>query len=1057
MSWSKSNSTRWAMWGGGAAVAATVCAAAGLAWQVHSAHPRSTREALGLARALVTGSCPAGYATLEDEGAEHRDGAVERDGMCALRRHPESGGLAEANDAFAQRHGQVPPAAYRAGLARKQAMLASGAQAKVSGASGQWVPYQSSPVIVNDPRYTEVSGEGLVKVSGRVDSFAYDPAGKRLFATIGTGGVWMTSDLGEHWVSVGESLPTQVVGSVGWSSANGGTLIVGSGEPTFGSSAHSGLGAFWSADLGQTWHQSTGIPDGLLTFKVEVDGSNAAVVYIATDRGLFRSADAGHSFVNVQLPVGSVTDNKGKTVNCAGDTGTDACQFANVITDVVVQAPGGTTSEAGGRVLAAVGYEMGIKDTTEGTYQRSPGNGLYASDTGAAGSFAQLTTIYGNGATPNGFATQERIGRVALGQALGDQQNHNFVYALVQDAVQLAGGTPYIDIPAVDSVTAKLPLPLVSSSFNGLYVSGDFGKTWTRLTDYANVVENPSTGSSLALVEASLGYAPGVQAWYNLVVKPDPTLQDGSGVPERVTFGLEEVWQNKTLVAQGGAAAAANELNYGVIGTYYSDATCLALNIGAIIPGVTLCPFRNPADSTTTTHPDQHALIYVPDGSGGVYLFVGDDGGVYRQHVAAGGTMDNAGWGEGNDAGFNTTLPYAISVAKDGTVWWGLQDNGSGYIDPSTNIPYMTFGGDGFYNQVDPDNSQLAYIEYASAAMYRSSDGGQNWTSIQPSQLTAAQFSNPFAMDPTNAKHLMTGGSEIVETLDAPNVTTSNWVQVYDLGKDAYGAGRQVSAVSLIGDAAYVGFCGACYVNHLPQSHPVATGIATNVNGDKAPQAGTSDGWHIAKLAGLPVRTITSIAIDPADTKTLYVTLSGYNGVDWAPPGSYLDGNTNIGSGHVFVSHDAGDSFTDISGDLPQTYAEAVILIGSQLAVGTDLGPYISSDLSGAHWVPLGNGMPNVPVDDLKLQPGSPNVLFAATYGRGVWRYSLTSGGGSSSGSGSSSSGAGGSSSGSGSSSSGGSSGGSGHSSGSGGGAFAPPLLLPLLLLGAARRRRRRG
>ena len=46
-------------------------------------------------------------------------------------------------------------------------------------------------------------------------------------------------------------------------------------------------------------------------------------------------------------------------------------------------------------------------------------------------------------------------------------------------------------------------------------------------------------------------------------------------------------------------------------------------NSGSPIPG-------------TTTHPDQHAGLFVPDGLGGVTLFAGNDGGVYKQHVAPG-------------------------------------------------------------------------------------------------------------------------------------------------------------------------------------------------------------------------------------------------------------------------------------------------------------------------------------------------------------------------------------------------------------------------------------
>ena len=46
---------------------------------------------------------------------------------------------------------------------------------------------------------------------------------------------------------------------------------------------------------------------------------------------------------------------------------------------------------------------------------------------------------------------------------------------------------------------------------------------------------------------------------------------------------------------------------------------------------------REPLVYGTTTHADQQSGLYVPDGDGGFAFIVGNDGGVYRQDVAAGG------------------------------------------------------------------------------------------------------------------------------------------------------------------------------------------------------------------------------------------------------------------------------------------------------------------------------------------------------------------------------------------------------------------------------------
>ena len=102
-------------------------------------------------------------------------------------------------------------------------------------------------------------------------------------------------------------------------------------------------------------------------------------------------------------------------------------------------------------------------------------------------------------------------------------------------------------------------------------------------------------------------------------------------------------------------------------------------------------------------------------------------------------------------------------MAKDGTVYMGLQDNGEGKIDPD-GTAYTIFGGDGFFTAVDPDNADHAYEEYVAGAISSTKDGGKTWTSIAPTNMTDALFSTPFEMDPNDANHLMIGGRQVEET-----------------------------------------------------------------------------------------------------------------------------------------------------------------------------------------------------------------------------------------------------------------------------------------------------
>ena len=948
----------------------------------------------------LAGSCPAGYEVQDTAAWTHKlnplaapeahASLLKQYGprLCVSTNAPESlqDYLAtKGSDQLARTapYDVLPPGVLTQAHAQKEAMLKSGVQQKVAGAAGSWAEYGSGPLIANDPDFGHTYGYGWSELNGRIDSLDYDPEAKRIFASTGTGGVWISEDNGDSWQSIGDTLPSQIIGAVAWTPAGGGTVIAGGGEPIVGGgNVYVGLGAYWSNDLGKTWNKASGVPEGVMTTQVAVDKAKPELVYLASSLGLFRSADAGRSYANVNLPT---------SPECAGVTTLGPCRFANVVSDVVVKAPGGTTNEAGGQVLAVVGFYRSTRLWPDGT-PYVPQAGLYRSETGEPGSFEYLD-VGGDGATTVGFAPKTRVGRTEFGAATGDTQDHNYVYAIVQDAIVIAGGAPYIDIEeerGANSLTTALV-----SNFNGVYVSANFGTSWTRLADFNEVANNPNSESTFIPLRALI--APGVQSWYDMWVSPDPT-RALNGIPTRLLFGLEEVWANRLTQVPVNGVLQSGPDDFHVVGRYGNSITCfLSVNV----ENAPVCEFRDTPLGGTTTHADTHEALWVPQDDGSVCLFIGHDGGLNRQCVASGplGEIVQSGWGDGANRGFNTLLPYHMAAAKDGTVWWGLQDNGSGKTEPSGRR-IMAYGGDGFFVAVDPDNSDIAYSETTNGSMRVTVNGGRSWKNFTTG-LTTAPFSTPFAMDPTDAKHLIIGGRNIKETVDGPDTcgfATENkactFVQVFDLGTapNDPATNRVPSAIDLQGAAAYAGFCGRCSLGLRPDLG-FNNGIATNVGGDLPPQPASPDGWHIATAAGLPQRFITGVEIDPKDPRTVYVTLGGYYAnAQWFPPGSHQDATANIGTGHVFKSTDAGESFVDISGNLPNVHTTAVTLRGDQLLVGTDIGAFISSDSKGTEWAPLGKNLPNTIVNFLQVAPDNPDFLYASTFGRGIYRYQFANG-----------------------------------------------------------------
>jgi hypothetical protein len=127
---------------------------------------------------------------------------------------------------------------------------------------------------------------------------------------------------------------------------------------------------------------------------------------------------------------------------------------------------------------------------------------------------------------------------------------------------------------------------------------------------------------------------------------------------------------------------------------------------------------------------------------------------------------------------------------------------------------------------------------------------------------------------------------------------------------------------------------------------------------------------------GLPLRWVTRVAVDPFDEDIVYVTLSGYRYDSYLP--------------HVFRSENAGETWDDISGNLPEAPVNDLIVDPantSTLYLATDFGVFMTYDL-GQHWAMPGTNLPNVPIVDLDFHQPT-RTLIAATYGRSMYSFNV--------------------------------------------------------------------
>ena len=143
-------------------------------------------------------------------------------------------------------------------------------------------------------------------------------------------------------------------------------------------------------------------------------------------------------------------------------------------------------------------------------------------------------------------------------------------------------------------------------------------------------------------------------------------------------------------------------------------------------------------------------------------------------------------------------------------------------------------------------------------------------------------------------------------------------------------------------------------------------GIATNYGGT----------WHQLSMTGLPDRFIAGVTVDSDNPAHAYAVFNGYSR-------RYVPGG---GVGHVFETWNGGQTWTDISGNLPDIASDALVISHHAVALATDDGVFTAQQGQGAGttWFRLGAGLPNVTVDDLTAGPNG--YIYAATHGRGGWR-----------------------------------------------------------------------
>ena len=473
---------------------------------------------------------------------------------------------------------------------------------------------------------------------------------------------------------------------------------------------------------------------------------------------------------------------------------------------------------------------------------------------------------------------------------------------------------------------------------SGIYRSVDGGNTWTQLTQGLPPTERIGR-TTLALVPSSPD-----SIWAIIADAANATSDKVLGVFRSANRGI--AWTN----VAGHHFDNEGQMSYGsAIAVHPTDPDIV------ICGGVDLHLTKNrgatwrvashwDADRGTATyaHADHHALVMPASSPGRIYS--ANDGGVDRSDDG-GATWSN------RSAGLAVTMFYDIDTAQTTGLLFGggAQDNGTLITtDGHADTFFELLGGDGGWMIVDPKDATHIFATYQYGGMYRVR--GNSYAKVSP----------PFKDEDMNGVWMV---YTTFDPNDSKTVYTGNQ-RVYRTKND----GQSWAALTPVLDGSPISAI------EVAPADTTTVYVGTENGGVFRTRSGGTT-WS-ANLSGpeLPGVMITRIETNPSDAGDVFITVA------------------NFGNSHVFRSKDGGSTWLDIdNGKLPDVPHHALLIRpdkATELYVCNDAGVFLTKN-NGSTWTNATANLPNVMVVDLVFN-ASTKQLFAATYGRSIWRLQLT-------------------------------------------------------------------
>lgn len=335
-------------------------------------------------------------------------------------------------------------------------------------------------------------------------------------------------------------------------------------------------------------------------------------------------------------------------------------------------------------------------------------------------------------------------------------------------------------------------------------------------------------------------------------------------------------------------------------------------------------------------HADVHEIEYNTAG----VIYSANDGGIYKYNGSTWTDLSSPR---------NIAQQYRIGLSGTTADYWitGHQDNGSNIHTPTTYS--ASYCGDGMDCFIDRTNNMNVFSSTPNGGYRKSTNGGITWANCVTGLTGGTYWVSPWKQDPVSANVVYGSRLQLWRSTNQANT----WAQCGNIPGNA--------AQGVIEFAIAPSNPDVIYVIHGN------TGVYKTTNASAATPT-----W--AATGALPGVQATYIAIKSTDPNTAWVTFSGYTG-----------------GTKVYKTINGGTTWTNVSTNLPNLPANCIVYepgSNDRVYVGMDVGVYYL-DNSTTNWTLYNAGLPNTPISDLEISPINPTKLYAATYGRGVYKVDV--------------------------------------------------------------------